>query len=82
MTKCFNCGDDHFAKDSKTQKIKQTPPSDQTIHMTIGTNAHIPIEMWQGIDKQLEELKLRNRKIVICKNNSLTPGSFKKPKPQ
>ena len=31
--------------------------------MTFSTNAHIPFKMWQDIIKQLEELKLKNKKI-------------------
>ena len=60
--KCYNCGDDHFVKDcSKPKKTKKEPTKtieqNLSIPITFNTNAHIPLEMWQNIKKQLKVLK-------------------------
>ena len=40
---------------------------DQTVHATLSTNTHFPIEMWQDINRQLEELILKKENFQKCK---------------
>ena len=64
---CLNCDEYHFRKDCpkpKRTNIGKPQHSDQTIHTIFSTYANIPIDMWQDINKKLEKLKLRNRKIT------------------
>ena len=59
--------EDHFVKDCPKPKRTNTEKpqhSDQTIHTTFSTIAHILIDMWQDINKKFQKLKLRNRKIT------------------
>ena len=77
-TKCINCDEDHFLKDcSKPRRTNIVKPqhSDQTIHTTFSTNAHILIDMWQDINKHLEMLKLRNREITNYVRSTSTTGN-------
>ena len=66
QTKCFNCDEDHFVCDCPKPKTNTEKPqhSDQTIHATFSINAHILIDMWPDINKNLEKLKLIIRKIA------------------
>ena len=61
---CYNCGKDHFIKDCPKPKSKRKtsylPNTEQkpSISMTISTNLHIPLGIWNNINKQLAALKL------------------------
>ena len=79
--KCFNFNEDHFIKDCPKLKRTNTEKpqhSYKSIHTTFNTNAHILINMWQNINKKLEKLKLRSRKIKkLCSQHVQQEASYK-----
>ena len=61
-TKRFNYNEDHFIKacpKSKRTIAEKSQHSDQTIHTTFSTSTHIPVDMWQDINKKIGEVKIK-----------------------
>ena len=50
----------NLVKITKTSALPPNTEQNPNIHTTFSTNGHVPLDMWQNINKQFTFLKLNN----------------------